>query len=74
MPAVVGERRVYRLRSNGAIVAKQFSLVFPMKAMEYIIAGYVSLKDRGVLEEIVDQRERLLNETRMRSVPCFSPR
>ncbi|MFQ3453771.1 hypothetical protein PMN64_10695 [Bradyrhizobium sp. UFLA01-814] len=44
-----------------------------MKAIEQIIAGYVSLKDRRALEEIRDHRERLLNETRMRSVAGFSP-
>lgn len=44
-----------------------------MKAIEQIIAGYVSLKDRRALEGIRDHRRRLLQETRMRSVSGFHP-
>ena len=35
------------------------------KAIEHIVAGYVTLKNRHALEEIRDHRQRLLNESRM---------
>ncbi|MCA6124194.1 hypothetical protein J6500_20190 [Bradyrhizobium sp. WSM 1704] len=44
-----------------------------MKAIEQIIAGYVSLKDRRALENIRDHRRRLLQETLMRSGAGFHP-
>ncbi|MBW8856134.1 MAG: hypothetical protein JF604_17835 [Bradyrhizobium sp.] len=37
------------------------------KAIEHIVAGYSSLKNRKALEEIRDHRRRLLNDYRMRS-------
>jgi hypothetical protein len=37
------------------------------KAIEHIVAGYVTLKNRQALEEIRDHRQRLLHESRMRS-------
>ena len=37
------------------------------KAIEHIVAGYSTLKNRKALEEIRDHRRRLLNENRMRS-------
>jgi hypothetical protein len=37
------------------------------KAIEHIVAGYSTLKNRTALEEIRDHRRRLLNEHRMRS-------
>ena len=37
------------------------------KAIEHIVAGYVTLKNRLALEEIRDHRRKLLNEVRMRS-------
>ena len=36
------------------------------KAIEHIVTGYSTLKDRKALEEIRDHRKRLLNEDRMR--------
>ncbi|MBR0874417.1 hypothetical protein JQ633_28960 [Bradyrhizobium tropiciagri] len=44
-----------------------------MKAIEQIIAGYVSLGDRRALEQIRDHRRRLLQETLMRSGSGFHP-
>lgn len=44
-----------------------------MKAIEQIIAGYVSLEKRQALEEIRDHRQRLLDDVRTRSVPGFTP-
>jgi hypothetical protein len=42
--------------------------VFTMtKAIEHIVTGYSTLKNRKALEEIRDHRRRLLNENRMRS-------
>jgi hypothetical protein len=35
------------------------------KAIEHIVAGYVTLKNRQALEEIRDHRQRLLHESRM---------
>lgn len=37
------------------------------KAIDLIVAGYVTLKNRRALEEIRDHRERLLHNTRMHS-------
>ena len=37
------------------------------KAIEHIVAGFSSLKNRKALEEIRDHRRRLLNDYRMRS-------
>ena len=37
------------------------------KAIEHIVTGYSTLKNRKALEEIRDHRQRLLNEHRMRS-------
>ena len=37
------------------------------KAIEHIVTGYSTLKNRKALEEIRDHRQRLLNEDRMRS-------
>ena len=37
------------------------------KAIEHIVAGYVTLKNRIALEEIRDHRRRLLNDSRMRN-------
>ena len=37
------------------------------KAIEHIVAGFSTLKNRKALEEIRDHRRRLLNEYRMRS-------
>jgi len=37
------------------------------KAIEHIVAGYSTLKNRKALEEIRDHRRRLLNDYRMRS-------
>ncbi len=37
------------------------------KAIEHIVTGYSTLKNRKALEEIRDHRRRLLNENRMRS-------
>ncbi|UGY14408.1 hypothetical protein [Bradyrhizobium septentrionale] len=50
-----------------------FSLGFPMNAIEQIIAGYVSLKNRRALEEIRDHRKRLFDDLQTRSVPGFQP-
>ena len=38
------------------------------RAIDHIVAGYVSLKNRVALEEIRDHRRKLLNDHRMRSV------
>jgi hypothetical protein len=35
------------------------------KAIEHIVAGYVTLKNRQALEEIREHRRRLLHESRM---------
>jgi hypothetical protein len=35
------------------------------KAIEHIVAGYVTLKNRQALEEIRDHRQRLLHDSRM---------
>ena len=35
------------------------------KAIEHIVAGYVTLKNRQALEEIRDHRQRLLQNSRM---------
>jgi hypothetical protein len=37
------------------------------KAIEHIVAGYSTLKNRKALEEIRDHRRRLLNDYRMRN-------
>jgi hypothetical protein len=37
------------------------------KAIEHIVAGYVTLKNREALQEIRDHRQRLLHDSRMRS-------
>ena len=37
------------------------------KAIEHIVTGYSTLKDRTALEEMRDHRKRLLNDYRMRS-------
>ena len=39
------------------------------KAIDHIVAGYVTLKNRVALEEIRDHRLKLLNDNRMRSGP-----
>lgn len=44
-----------------------------MKAIEQIIAGYVSLMNRQALEQLRDHRQRLLDDVRTHSVPGFSP-
>lgn len=41
------------------------------KAIEHIVAGYVTLKNRAALEEIRDHRRRLLHENRLRSAAGF---
>ena len=35
------------------------------KAIEHIVAGYVTLKNRQALQEIRDHRQRLLHDSRM---------
>jgi hypothetical protein len=35
------------------------------KAIEHIVAGYVTLKNRQALQEIRDHRQRLLHNSRM---------
>ena len=35
------------------------------KAIEHIVAGYVTLKNREALQEIRDHRQRLLHHSRM---------
>ena len=42
-----------------------------MKAIEQIIAGYVSLRNRQALEELREHRQRLLDGVRTYSVPGF---
>ncbi len=37
------------------------------KAIEHIVAGYMTLKNRTALEEIRNHRRKLLNETRLLS-------
>jgi hypothetical protein len=37
------------------------------KAIEHIVAGYVTLKNREALQGIRDHRQRLLHESRMHS-------
>ncbi|SIO45913.1 hypothetical protein SAMN05443247_05659 [Bradyrhizobium erythrophlei] len=37
------------------------------KAIEHIVAGYVTLKNREALQEIRDHRQRLLHNSRMHS-------
>ena len=37
------------------------------RAIEHIVAGYVTLKNRQALEEIRDHRQRLLHDSRMHS-------
>jgi len=37
------------------------------KAIEHIVAGYVTLKNREALQEIRDHRPRLLHNSRMHS-------
>jgi hypothetical protein len=37
------------------------------KAIDHIVAGYVTLKDRVALEAIRDHRRKLLNDSRMRN-------
>jgi hypothetical protein len=37
------------------------------KAIEHIVAGYVTLNNREALEEIRDHRRRLLHQSRLRS-------
>ncbi|MHC2461890.1 hypothetical protein [Bradyrhizobium embrapense] len=44
-----------------------------MKAIEQIIAGYVSLKNRQALEQLRDHRRQLLDDVRTHSVPGFRP-
>ncbi|MGY3588792.1 hypothetical protein ACVIGB_002251 [Bradyrhizobium sp. USDA 4341] len=44
-----------------------------MKAIEQIIAGYVSLKNRQALEQLRDHRQHLLDDVRTHSVPGFRP-
>ncbi|MGY3489806.1 hypothetical protein ACVW1C_007689 [Bradyrhizobium sp. USDA 4011] len=44
-----------------------------MKAIEQIIAGYVSLKNRRALEQLRDHRQHLLDDVRTHSVPGFRP-
>ncbi|PDT70301.1 hypothetical protein [Bradyrhizobium sp. C9] len=44
-----------------------------MKAIEQIIAGYVSLKNRQALEQLRDHRQHLLDDVRTHSVPGFWP-
>ncbi len=39
------------------------------KAIDHIVAGYVTLKNRVALEELRDHRRKLMNENRMRSGP-----
>jgi len=41
------------------------------KAIERIVAGYVTLKNRAALQEIRDHRQRLLHENRLRSAAGF---
>jgi hypothetical protein len=42
-------------------------LIEVTKAIELIVAGYVTLKNRRALEEIRDHRQRLLHNSRMHS-------
>ena len=44
-----------------------------MNAIEQIIAGYVSLKNRQALEQLRDHRQQLLDDVRTHSVPGFRP-
>ncbi|MBR1207396.1 MULTISPECIES: hypothetical protein [unclassified Bradyrhizobium] len=44
-----------------------------MKAIEQIIAGYVSLKNRQALEQLRDHRQHLLDDVRTHSFPGFRP-
>lgn len=44
-----------------------------MKAIEQIIAGYVSLKNRQALEQLRDHRQQLPDDVRTHSVPGFRP-
>ncbi|MCC8960065.1 hypothetical protein H8B02_43680 [Bradyrhizobium sp. Pear77] len=44
-----------------------------MKAIEQIIAGYVSLKNRQALEQLRDHRQHLLDDVRTHGVPGFRP-
>jgi hypothetical protein len=44
-----------------------------MKAIEQIIAGYVSLKDREALKQLKHHRQLLLDDVRIHSVPGFKP-
>jgi hypothetical protein len=37
------------------------------RAIEHIVAGYVTLKNRQALQEIRDHRQRLLHDSRMHS-------
>ena len=37
------------------------------KAIEHIVAGYVTLRNREALQEIRDHRQRLLHNSRMHS-------
>ena len=39
------------------------------KAIDHIVAAYVTLKNRVALEAIRDHRRKLLNDNRMRSGP-----
>lgn len=42
------------------------------KAIEHIVAGYVTLKNREALQEIRDHRQRLLHNSQMRADSCFN--
>ena len=44
-----------------------------MNAIEQIIAGYVSLRNRQALEELREHRQRLLEGVQAHSVPGFRP-
>ncbi|MGF6427304.1 hypothetical protein [Bradyrhizobium sp. Pha-3] len=44
-----------------------------MKAIEQIVAGYVALKDRQVLEKLRHHRQQLLDDVQVHSIPGFKP-
>jgi hypothetical protein len=41
------------------------------RAIEHIVGGYVRLKDRAALQQMRDQRNRLLQESRLRAAQGF---
>jgi hypothetical protein len=50
-----------------------FAELFLVKAIEQIVAGFVSLKDRQALEKLKHHRRQLLDDVQTHDVPGFGP-